>query len=202
MNNRIFSNMQLRKKTKLIKCLLAAVLATPFGVVLGDELAIKPESYKLSPADVIEVFVWKEEDLSRTVTIRPDGGISYPLVGEVMAAGRTVNEMQTEMQQKIQAYVPSAVVTVSLQSVAGYRIYVLGEVNNPGEYVLDRYVTVAQALTLADGLTAFAKQRSIRVVRQKNGTEQSFPFSYKSFKRGRALERNIRLEAGDVVLVP
>lgn len=159
-------------------------------------------TYELSPSDEIEVFVWKEEELSRKMTIRPDGGISYPLVGEVQAAGQSISSLQSLMQDRIREYVPSAVVSVSLVKVSGYRIYVLGEVNNPGEFVLNHYVTVAQALTLADGLTPYAKQSDIVVVREQDGEEGAIKFDYKRFKHGRDLERNIQLRAGDIVSVP
>jgi len=168
----------------------------PISNELGDV------GYKLSPSDEIEVFVWKEDDLSRKVTIRPDGGISYPLVGEVQAAGQSISSLQLVMQERIQEYVPSAVVSVSLVKVSGYRIYVLGEVNNPGEFVLNHYVTVAQALTLADGLTPFAKQSEVVIVRGQGSEKSAIKFNYKRFKRGRDLDRNVQLQAGDVVSVP
>ena len=136
------------------------------------------------------------------MTIRPDGGISYPLVGEVKAAGQSVAELQALMQERIRAYVPSAVVSVSLTKVSGYRIYVMGEVKNPGEYVLNHYVTVAQALTLADGLTPFAKQSDILIMRNEGGESRAIKFNHKRFQQGKDLDRNIRLEAGDVVSVP
>ena len=100
------------------------------------------------------------------------------------------------------AYVPSAVVSVSLTKVSGYRIYVMGEVNNPGEFVLNHYVTVAQALTLADGLTPFAKQSDILIMRNSGGEDSAIKFNHKRFQQGKDLDRNIRLEAGDVVSVP
>ena len=159
-------------------------------------------AYVLAPSDEIEVFVWKEEDISRKVTIRPDGGVSYPLVGEIQAAGQSVAQLQQTMQARIREYVPSAVVSVSLIKVSGYRIYVLGEVKNPVEFVLNRYVTVAQALTLADGLTPFAKQSDILIVREENGVKKSLKFNYKRFTRGKNLDANIRLQAGDIVSVP
>ncbi len=179
--------------------------ALPWSAVAADSAdqpSLGGASYTLSPSDEIEVFVWKEEDLSRNVTIRPDGGISYPLVGEVKAAGQSVAELQALMQERIRAYVPSAVVSVSLTKVSGYRIYVMGEVNNPGEYVLNHYVTVAQALTLADGLTAFAKQSDILIMRNSGGESRAIKFNHKRFQQGKDLDRNIRLEAGDVVSVP
>lgn len=179
--------------------------ALPWSAVAADSAdqpSLGGASYTLSPSDEIEVFVWKEEDLSRKVTIRPDGGISYPLVGEVKAAGQSVAELQALMQERIRAYVPSAVVSVSLTKVSGYRIYVMGEVKNPGEYVLNHYVTVAQALTLADGLTPFAKQSDILIMRNEGGESRAIKFNHKRFQQGKDLDRNIRLEAGDVVSVP
>ena len=195
----------------LIKLVVILHAAVPLWVAAADADAVGSSSatqalggpaYMLAPSDEIEVFVWKEEDLSRKITIRPDGGVSYPLVGEVQAAGRSVAELQNLMQERIRAYVPSAVVSVSLSKVAGYRIYVMGEVNNPGEFVLNHYVTVAQALTLADGLTPFAQQSDILIMRDQNGESSATKFNYKRFKRGKDLDRNIRLRAGDVVSVP
>ena len=176
--------------------------AMPCSVSAAESTAaLGGASYILAPSDEIEVFVWKEEDLSRQVTIRPDGGISYPLVGEIQAAGKPVAALQALMQERIREYVPSAVVSVSLRKVAGYRIYVLGEVKNPGEFVLNHYVTVAQALTLADGLTPFANQSEILIMREADGEKSSLKFNYKKFTRGKDLDRNIQLKAGDVVSV-
>jgi len=187
------------------RLLVLFITSLPYWVAAAETSspqALGGAAYELSPSDEIEVFVWKEEELSRKVTIRPDGGISYPLVGEVQAAGQSVAALQSVMQQRIQEYVPSAVVSVSLVKVAGYRIYVLGEVNNPGEFVLNHYVTVAQALTLADGLTPFAKQSDIRIMREQGGEKSAIKFNYKRFKNGRDLDRNVQLRAGDVISVP
>jgi len=189
----------------ILKSLLLWFAAAPLWVAAAEPAesqSLGGPAYALAPSDEIEVFVWKEVDLSRKVTIRPDGGISYPLVGEVEAAGKTVAELQLLMQERIRAYVPSAVVSVSLLKVAGYRIYVLGEVNNPGEFVLNHYVTVAQALTLADGVTPYANQSDILIMRERNGESRALKFNFKRYMRGKDLDRNIRLQAGDVVSVP
>ncbi len=159
-------------------------------------------TYRLSAGDEIEVFVWKEEDLSREVIISPDGSLSYPLAGEFQAAGLTVSELKEKLTERIQQYIPKAVVTVTLLKVEGYKVYVLGEVNKPGEYKPGSYVTVAQALTLAEGLTEFANGRGIRVVRQTEGAEQVMRFNYSRFRKGKDLSSNVRLQSGDVVMVP
>lgn len=158
--------------------------------------------YRLSAGDELEVFVWREEELSRPVTISPDGSLSYPLAGEIQASGLTLSELQGELTDRIRGYIPKALVTVTLVKVNGYRIYVLGEVNKPGEYVPGNYVTIAQALTLAEGLTNYANDSSIKVVRQQDGGETFIKFNYSRFKKGKDISANVRLESGDVVMVP
>ncbi|MEM8499274.1 MAG: polysaccharide biosynthesis/export family protein [Pseudomonadota bacterium] len=158
--------------------------------------------YRLSAGDELEVFVWREEELSRPVTISPDGSLSYPLAGEIQASGLTLSELQGQLTERIRGYIPKALVTVTLVKVNGYRVYVLGEVNKPGEYVPGNYVTIAQALTLAEGLTNYANDSSIKVVRQQDGREIFIKFNYSRFKKGKDLSSNVRLESGDVVMVP
>ncbi|HFC53038.1 MAG TPA: polysaccharide export protein [Gammaproteobacteria bacterium] len=159
-------------------------------------------AYRIGPEDVLEIFVWKEPELQREVLVRPDGGISFPLAGDLEAAGRTPVEVQEELTKRLQRYIPEAVVTVTVTKVAGYRIFVVGKVTNPGQFVVGRYVNVLQALTLAGGLTPYASENKIKVVRKKDGKEITFPFQYSEVKKGRKLEQNILLQSGDVVVVP
>jgi polysaccharide export outer membrane protein len=163
---------------------------------LGDE-------YRIGPEDVLEISVWKEEGLQREVLVRPDGGISFPLAGNVLAAGRTPREVEQEITRKIRKYIPEAVVTVSVIKISGYTIFVLGKVNNPGQFVVGRYVDVLQALTLAGGLNVYAAESKIRVLRRDNaGGELVFRFDYGDIKSGKNLDQNIVLRSGDVVVVP
>lgn len=182
--------------------LLTVVLAYFAPVALAQGGFGDDAQYKLSAGDELEVFVWREEELSRPVTISPDGSLSYPLAGELKAAGLTLKELQDEMTKRIRGFIPKAMVTVSLVKVNGYRIYVLGEVETPGEYVPGNFVTIAQALSLAEGLTSFADPSGIKVIRQKDGEEVFFKFNYSRFKKGKNISSNIRLESGDVVMVP
>lgn len=159
--------------------------------------------YQLGPEDVLDISVWKEDELSKQVVVRPDGGISFPLAGNVLVAGKTVDEVQNMLTERIVKYVPGAVVSVAVIKVAAYKIYVMGKVNNPGEYVLGSYVSVVKALTLADGLTPYAKESAIKVIRTlPDGTEKTLPFNYSQVKAGKKLKQNITLKSGDVVLVP
>jgi len=161
-----------------------------------------PPGYRISPEDVLEISVWKEEDLQREVIVRPDGGISFPLVGDIQAAGKTTEELQQDITGSLETYIPDAVVTVSVVELRGMRVYVSGKVRNPGQFVVGRYIDVLQAITLAGGLTPFADQNDIHVIRRTEQGEQVFDFDYKAVQRGRKLEQNIRLESDDIVVVP
>lgn len=158
--------------------------------------------YRIGPEDVLFISVWKEEDLERKVLVRPDGGISFPLVGDIQVSGRTPLEVQDEIRSRLQRYVPDAEVTVSVDKISGYTVFVLGEVNNPGQFTLGRYVDVVQALTLAGGLTPYASERNMQILRRQDGREVTFSFDFRDIKRGRQLEQNIILQSGDVVVVP
>ena len=161
-----------------------------------------PTEYLIGPEDVLEISVWKEEGLEREVLVRPDGKLSFPLAGDVQAAGRTPEKVQAEITERIKRYIPDPVVTVTVKTIGGNKIYVIGEVRNPGSYVIGRYVDVIQALTLAGGLTPFASENSIKVLRREGTKEIVVSFEYAEVKKGRRLEQNIFLRGGDVVVVP
>ncbi len=158
--------------------------------------------YRIGPEDVLHISVWKEKDLDRKVLVRPDGGISFPLVGDIQVSGRTPLEVQDEIRSRLQRYVPDAEVTVSVDKISGYTVFVLGEVNNPGQFTLGRYVDVVQALTLAGGTTPYASERNMQILRRQDGREVTYSFDFRDIKRGRDLEQNIILQSGDVVVVP
>jgi polysaccharide export outer membrane protein len=161
-----------------------------------------PTEYLIGPEDILEISVWKEEGLEREVLVRPDGKLSFPLAGDVQAAGRTPEKVQAEITERIKRYIPDPVVTVTVKTIGGNKIYVIGEVRNPGSYVIGRYVDVIQALTLAGGLTPFASENSIKVLRREGTKEIVVSFEYAEVKKGRRLEQNIFLRGGDVVVVP
>lgn len=160
------------------------------------------EKYRLGPEDLIEVSVWKEPELTKQLAVRPDGKISYPLIGEVQAAGKTVTELREEISKRLEKFVTDAQVTVLLLKAQHYKIYVVGKVNKPGEYVVGRPANVMQALAMAGGLTPFASPSRIVILRRIGETEQTLPFDYRAVSRGQFLEQNITLLPGDVVVVP
>ncbi len=158
--------------------------------------------YLLQPGDVLAVSVWKEEDLTTTVIVRPDGRISYPLVGELKAAGTSVESVRDNIVKGLIKYIPDPVVTVSAQQLAGNRVYVIGKVNRPGELQITRNVDVMQALSMAGGTSTYAALNKIKILRRKNGKLEAIPFEYGDVEKGNNLEQNIVLKAGDVVVVP
>lgn len=159
--------------------------------------------YVLNPGDQVEIAVWKEPDLTKTVIVRPDGKFSFALVGEVVAAGRTISQVQTEVASRLQKYIPEPVVTAAVTNLEGNRIYVIGQVTKPGSYPMNPRLNVLQALTVAGGMTPFANLDGIIVLRTGAGGKQRvLPFRYGDVSKGRNLEQNAPLEAGDVVIVP
>lgn len=183
-----------------VAALLGLSGAIGFAQTAGPE--IDASAYQISAEDLLEISVWREPELQKEVIVRPDGGISFPLVGDIRAAGRTPEELADAMEEQLEVYIPDAVVTVSVLELRGLRIYVSGNVENPGQYTVGRYVDVLQAIALAGGLTPFADASDIRVIRRVNGGERVFEFNYREVQRGRNLKQNIRLEPDDVVVVP
>lgn len=187
------------RKLSITLCLSVAALglmpAAGYAQQLGSE-------YRIGPEDVLHISVWKEEDLDRMALVRPDGGVSFPLVGDIQVSGRTPLEVQDEIRSRLARYVPDAEVTVAVEKISGYTVFVLGEVNKPGQFTLGRYVDVVQALTLAGGTTPYASERSIQILRRQDGREVTYRFDFRDIERGRDLEQNIILQSGDVVVVP
>lgn len=178
-----------------------------FRVIILMVLAVLPaeahaEAYRLNAGDVLDISVWKEEGMQRQVLILPDGMISFPLAGHIMAAGKTAAEVQDALVKQISTYIPEPVVTVSVASVGGNSIYVIGQVKQPGRFNVTSQIDVMQALSLAGGLTPFGDEDGIRVLRRSGGKQTAYPFDYSAVKHGRNLETNILLSPGDVVVVP
>jgi len=163
---------------------------------------VLPEGYQLRPGDVLQVSVWKETDLQSEVLIRPDGGISFALAGELQAAGHTVTEVTSMLEARIRKFIPDAVVTVTVKGTGGNRVYVIGKVNRPGDFPLIGPIDVMQALTLAGGMTPFADTKGVRVLRREGDHQTAIGFRYNDIVHGRKLDQNILLKNGDTVVVP
>jgi polysaccharide export outer membrane protein len=164
--------------------------------------ALAAETYLLQPGDVLTVSVWKETDLTGDLLVRPDGGISLPLAGDIAAAGHTADDVRAVIDERLQKYIPNAVVTVAVKQTAGNQVFVLGKVNRPGQYPIIRPVDVMQAISMAGGTTSFAALNDIRVLRRSGDKQISLEFRYADVEHGRDLQQNIVLQAGDTVVVP
>ena len=160
------------------------------------------DTYLMQPGDLLEVSVWGEDYLERDVAIQPDGMISFPLAGVLPAAGGDVRQLQAKLAERLSQYIPDPVVTVSIKDIRGNRIYVIGQVQRPGHFVMNPTVDVVQALALAGGTTPFAALNDIRILRRTGGRLTSIEFRYGDVEKGRNLQQNIILQSGDVIIVP
>ena len=161
-----------------------------------------PSAYKLQPGDVLDISVWREDALQRQVLVLPDGSITFPLAGPMRAAGLSAAELEARVTAKLAPFIPEPSVTVMVTGIDGNRVYVIGHVINPGAYVLSAPATVLQILSLAGGLDRFADEKHIRVLRTSGKTAHFIEFNYRELLSGRKADANIRLQAGDVILVP
>ena len=174
----------------------------------GAAVAADParSTYRLNSGDMVQISVWREEELERQALVQPDGSISFPLIGRVAAAGRTVGAVEAEIAGRLARFIPDAVATVELLEAKGNKIYIMGEVSRPGEYQLSGPLTVVQAIGLAGGFTPYAVTSRIRVLRKGGGGgegETTATVDYDRIASGRdGGATNIELRAGDTVIVP
>lgn len=188
------------------RALMPMVVSLALGALFSTSSwmanAQQPPDYKIHAGDEIEVSVWKEPDLLRKTIVRPDGKIGFPLTGEIVAAGRTATAIQGDVMGLLKKYIPEPVVTVSVTGLAGNQVYVIGQINKPGAYVMNPQINVMQALAIAGGTTAYAALNDIIVLRGSGAGQKKFEFRYGDVSKGRSLDQNIMLESGDVVVVP
>jgi polysaccharide export outer membrane protein len=191
-------------KTSIINRIQGALVATFLAVVISPSTLAQDAvaDYMLHAGDKIEVSVWKEPDLQRKMTVRPDGRFTFPLTGDVQAAGRSTEDIRADIETRLKRYIAEPVVTVVVEEAAGSRVYVIGQVNRPGMFVMNPRLNVLQALSLAGGTTAFAKLDDISVLRGYGSSQRTLPFRYSNVVEGKSLDQNIILESGDVVIVP
>lgn len=163
---------------------------------------LRPQ-YVIGSGDELAINVWKEAELTRTVLVRPDGRISLPLIGEVQAAGRTTDQVQAEILDKLSSFISHPQVNVIVQEIKSRTFNVVGKVVKPGEYDLIRPMNVLDGVALAGGFTDFAKKSKIYVLRKgQDGKTLMLPFNYKKVIKGEALNQNVPLLPGDTIVVP
>ena len=158
--------------------------------------------YVIGPGDILAVIIWKEPELSKETSVRLDGKISLPLVNDVKAAGLTCAELRERLIRRYKNYVESPEVSVTMVESRSKKIYILGEINKPGEYTLQKEMTILQALSLAGGLSEWADRSDIRLVREIEGTEKTFKVDYDAIVSGKDLSQNIQLQPDDTIFLP
>ena len=188
--------------------LLALALLGTFDCAWGKEPAapnVPPPlsgAYLIQPGDLLEIFVWKEPDLSRKVLVRPDGFISFPLVQDLKAAGSPPAELKKAIEAKLADYVSAPNVTVVVDAIRSYTVFVVGKVQKPGEFLREQPVSVLQSLSLAGGFQEYANRGAITVFRNTASGNMVFKFNYDEVVEGKRASQNIILNSGDVVVVP
>ncbi len=168
----------------------------------SSKAATADPNYVIGGQDVLDISVWKEAELTRTVPVRPDGKISLPLLNDVQAAGLTPTQLAAQITESLKKFVTNPQVTVIITQINSQRIYILGEVNRAGAYPLLPDMTVLQGLSSAGGFTQFANLKKIYMFRTENGKQARFPFNYKDVISGKASGENVVLKAGDTIVVP
>ncbi len=159
-------------------------------------------NYVIGGQDVLDINVWKEPELTRTVPVRPDGKISMPLLNDVQAAGLTPTQLAEQITTSLKKFVTGPQVTVIVTQINSQRIYLMGEVNRAGAYPLLPGMTVLQGLSSGGGFTQFANLKKIYVLRVVDGKQQKYPFNYKDVVNGKATDQNVVLRPGDTIVVP
>lgn len=187
------------------------LLAPLQGTVMAEEISSSdteppliadPGGYKIGIADVLEVMVWKEPELSRDVVVRLDGRITFPLLDDIQALGLTTFQLKHIIQRKLSDYVEAPFITVTLKGSGSQKFYILGEVANTGEYTLVKDLTVLQAFALAGGFTEWASKKEIIILREENGAHKAYRVNYKDIARNEDISSNIPIQANDTIIVP
>jgi polysaccharide export outer membrane protein len=161
------------------------------------------QSYVIGESDILDISVWKDKEVSRTIPVRPDGKISLPLIGEIQASGMTPLQLQNDITQRLKSFLANPEVTVIVTDPRSHHFNIMGQVAKPGTYPLSQSMTVLDAISLAGGFRDFAKATKVYVLRtMPDGTKVRLPFNYKEAIKGNKPEKNVVLSAGDTIVVP
>ncbi len=184
----------------MIKRAIFFFMASMAAAIFSGQL--QAESYQVGPGDLLEVSVWRDENLSRELIIPPDSIVSFPLIGDIDVRGLSVTQIRNIITKKLAEYIPDASVSVMLKEINSLNVYVIGQVKNPGVFPITLETRVMQVLSQAKGLTPFASEREIHILRYKKAGTEKIGFDYKEVLKGNKLEQDIRLQRGDVIVVP
>jgi polysaccharide export outer membrane protein len=169
----------------------------------GTSTKAHDDSYVIGNDDHLSINVWKEPDLTKNIPVRSDGKISLPLVGEMQASGRTPLQLESDISSRLRNYITAPEVTVIVEQINSKKYNILGYVGRPGAYALTLTTTVMDAIALAGGFKDFAKSKGVYILRQNpDGTQSRLTFNYKDFIKGKNLSQNVKVEPGDMIIVP
>jgi polysaccharide export outer membrane protein len=180
----------------------SALSQEPVKAIPGRDQTPGPGEYRIGPEDVLQISVWKNEAMSQTVPVRPDGKISLPLLNDLQAAGLTPIQLRDVLVKKLVEYIPAPEVSVIVREVHSFKVSVIGEVRRPGRYELRSRATVVDLLAQSEGFTEFASRARIVVLRPEGTTMKRIPFNYNKVISANGEAENFFLQAGDIVLVP
>ncbi len=166
------------------------------------EVVADSENYIIGSEDILYIHIWKEEHLSRTVPVRRDGIISLPLVDEIKAEGLTPLQLKEILAQRFKEFIGDPNVTVMVMEANSFKVYVSGQIRNPGVYRLRSETSLLQMVSMVGGFTDWANQKKILIIRKENGKEKRITVNYKKIVKGEDLGSNIILKAGDTIIVP
>lgn len=190
-------------KVNLICLLLLLIFrANPVSAGNSVEPVLPTKDYLIGAGDVLSISVWKEDALTQEVVVRPDGKVVFPLIGDIMALGKTPEALKLELAGKLKPFMPDPILTVSVRQINSLMIYVVGKVHQPGRFVLNTNVNVLQAIAMAGGMNSFANSKKVRIFRETRSGTKIFDFNYDDVSEGKDLSQNIGLERGDVIVVP
>ena len=160
------------------------------------------EDYRIGVGDVLGISLWRDDKLSRQLTVLPDGSISFPLIGSIAAGGQTLEQLRSGLAERLEKFIPHPIISMEVIRVKSLMIYVIGKVNRPGRFELIGNIDVLQALSLAGGMNTYAKTDQVKVFRKTNKGTQILSFDYDGVSKGESLAQNIELKRGDVIVVP
>jgi len=166
------------------------------------EIAADSNQYMIGAEDVLYIHVWKEETITRTVTVRMDGRISMPLIDDIQAAGKTPLQLKEELTRKLKEFIDNPTASVIVMEANSFKVYVSGQVKTPGVYRLRSETSIAQIISMAGGLTEWANPKKISVIRKEDGKEKRILVNFKKVIQGDDLSENLILKAGDTIIIP
>lgn len=191
----------LRGLTALLLVVMSATLCLP-GAGNAASRTIGDKEYVIGPGDQLQIMVWKEKDLSQNMAVRIDGRISLPLIGDVVAAGKTIEDLTKDLEKRFSEVVTDPAVSVMLIQSKSWRYYIIGKIKLPGEYPIDFPITVLQAIAKSGGFLEWAKSDNISILRKKGDRETIIKFDYDTLAKGQNLAQNIQIKPGDTIIVP